>query len=77
MGDATNIVLSKDNTKAYVTSSHGGLIVFNIKNSANPTEINEYDNIGYCKGVALSKDETKAYVGGDGGLMIIDFNLFN
>jgi len=68
------IVLSKDNTKAYIAEDDKGLVIMDITDSSDIKEIGHYDT-GYKNvyGVALSKDETKVYLANySHGLVVID-----
>jgi len=71
-GDAKDIVLSSDETKAYIADGDAGLHIIDITNPDNPI-VGSVDTDGSAEGVILSQDETKAYVAdGAAGLKIID-----
>jgi len=71
------VAISSDGTKAYLADGDNGLVIIDITDPANPTQLGSYyDTAGYAFGVALSGDGTKAYLAdGGNGLIIIDIDL--
>jgi hypothetical protein len=69
-----NIALSSDNTKLFVSTSFGGLKIFDVSNSAKPVLAGSVDNINYIRDIALSTDNTKIFIGTSNGLQIFDVN---
>ena len=68
------IVISSDNTKAFLANLYGGLQIIDISDLTNPKIIGSVD-IGYAQGVTLSSDNTKAFVtSGTSGLQIVDIS---
>jgi len=73
-GQAHDVVLSPDNTKAYVASGSNGLKIVSISDPNNPSLIATIDTPGYANGVILSGDGNTAYVSDTtaGGLQIVN-----
>jgi hypothetical protein len=70
------VVLSNDETKAYIASGEAGLEIVDITNPTNPTKIANFKNdlegmINHVSGVTLSKDGTKAFMVNRGLQMVI------
>ena len=61
-GFAMHMVVSADETKAYITVRNVGLLIVDISDTLNPVEIGSCEILYNNFDMALSKDETKAYV---------------
>ncbi|MDR0579010.1 MAG: hypothetical protein LBG21_00185 [Campylobacteraceae bacterium] len=72
---AYNVVLSSDDTKAFVTDCFGNnLNIIDVSNPANPILISSI-HVGNFRGVTLSSDDTRVFVvDDDGNLKIVDVN---
>jgi len=71
---ATSVLLSSDETRAYITISGGGLLVLDIKDPTNPIKLGSFatDN---AKDVVLSLDENTAYIAdGLGSFKVLDIS---
>ena len=77
-GDAYSVVLSKDETKAYIADEDNGLVILDVNNPINPIQIGHFDTDGYAYDVILSNDGTKVYVADwANGLVILDISNDN
>jgi len=66
-GISSDIVLSKDGTKAYVANKKPGIKILDVSDAANPLLLGTFDADGMegesiAKSIALSSDGTKLYV---------------
>ena len=74
-GYAQGVSLSKDGTKAYIADGYNGLVVLDITDPSNPTQLERLDTEDYAYDVTLSKDGSKAYIAdGGNGLVILDIS---
>lgn len=64
MNNITSVVLSSDETKAYLSNMWGnnGLVILDISDPTNPQEISYVETVGYANQVVISKDEMRAYI---------------
>ncbi|MFT7824631.1 MAG: hypothetical protein ABXS92_07705, partial [Sulfurimonas sp.] len=77
-GYARDIVLSKDETAAYVADSEAGMQIIDITDPVSPQTIATVDTNDSVVSIALSSDERYAYVAdGYGGIKIIDLENLN
>jgi len=81
MENIDKIVLSNDETKAYIAKDTGdknGLIILDITDNKNPKIIGHHGTVnGYARGIALSRDETKIFLGTDyKGFVIFDVSNY-
>ena len=60
--DGTEVVLSSDESLAFLADDAGGLKVVNVSNKANPTLVSSYANSSRFYGVVVSSDDREAYV---------------
>ncbi|WP_321311670.1 DUF4214 domain-containing protein [Halarcobacter sp.] len=61
-GTPHSVVISNDNTKAFIPNGSKGFLILDITTPNNPTKIVEYDTEGFVMTMILSPDNTKAYV---------------
>ena len=60
--DGTEVVLSSDESLAFLADDAGGLKVVDVSNKANPTLVSSYANSSRFYGVVVSSDDREAYV---------------
>jgi hypothetical protein len=74
-GDAYDVVISSDNTKAYVADIYSGLKIIDISNSTSPSLLSSFDLSGEAYDITLSSDGDIAYIATkDSGLQIVDIS---
>jgi hypothetical protein len=66
-GISADIILSPDETKAYVANKKPGIKILDISDASNPTLIAKYDGDGFdgksiAKSITLSKDGKRLYI---------------
>jgi len=61
-GSAQSVVISKDETKAYVADGSSGLQIIDITNPVSPLLLGTFHTGGYVSGVSLSSDDKKVYI---------------
>jgi len=70
--DARKVILSQDNTKAFVANQENFLIM-DITTPTNPIKLGSIDTMYGASGIALSKDATTAFIADSmAGLKIVD-----
>ena len=74
-GGATDVVLSQDGSKAYVTDWFGGLLVVDVSDPSNMEIVQKYDVGG--RALSVTVVGTKAFVTrGYDGVVMVDLALF-
>jgi len=74
-GNAQDIVLSSDGSKAYIADYDNGLRIVDISNPSSPSLLALLDTAGYAYDITLSSDGTKAFIAdGSNGLVIVDIS---
>jgi len=70
-----DVVLSADESKAYLAADYAGLIVVDISDPNDMSQVARYGVGDFVEGFALSADESKAYILG-GDLTIVDLDSY-
>lgn len=72
----TSVILSADETKAFLTISDGGLRILDISDPTNPIQLGSYAT-NDAKDVVLSADEKRAYIAdGLGSFKVLDISNY-
>ncbi|MDR3162530.1 MAG: cadherin domain-containing protein [Helicobacteraceae bacterium] len=72
-GSTYSVVLSSDETKAFVAAYSGGLQIIDVSEPYNPSLIGQIAiGCSTCNNIALSSDNTKAFTTSYNSLMVVD-----
>jgi len=72
---ASNMAISPDEQRMYITDTLGYLNVIDVHDPAAMRSIGQYNTGGVINDIAISSDEQRAYIASDSGLKVMDITL--